>query len=66
MFFHLNQMRMDEDQAKFFFIEIVLCMEYLHKQKILYRDLKVCFFYIKFYINFEILKFFRETSQEVI
>lgn len=40
MFFHLQQGRFNEQEAKFFFTEIVLCIEYLHENRILYRDLK--------------------------
>jgi serine/threonine protein kinase len=41
LFFHLQRVRFDEKEAKFFFVEIIMCLEYLHREKILYRDLKV-------------------------
>ena len=41
LFFHLQRVRFTEEQARFFFIEIIMCLEYLHTKKILYRDLKV-------------------------
>jgi serine/threonine protein kinase len=31
---------LSEDEAKFFFAEIMLALEYLHNHDILYRDLK--------------------------
>lgn len=41
LFFHLHNLgRMTEEQARFYFCEIVLAIEYLHKQKIIFRDLK--------------------------
>lgn len=41
LFFHLQQKRLDEDEAKFYFCEILLALEHLHHNRILYRDLKV-------------------------
>jgi RAC serine/threonine-protein kinase/serum/glucocorticoid-regulated kinase 2 len=41
LFFHLHNLgRFTEDQAKFYFGEIILGLEYLHSQHIVYRDLK--------------------------
>ncbi|OMJ88477.1 hypothetical protein SteCoe_9606 [Stentor coeruleus] len=41
LFFHLHNLgRLTEDQAKFYFAEILLGIEYLHEQNIAYRDLK--------------------------
>ena len=41
LFFHLHKLRtLSEDQAKFYFSEILLVLEYLHKNDIVYRDLK--------------------------
>lgn len=41
LFFHLHNIgRFTEDQAKFYFCEIVLAIEYLHQEKIIFRDLK--------------------------
>ena len=41
LFYHLHTLgRFTEDQARFYFSEIVLAMEYLHSNKIVYRDLK--------------------------
>jgi serum/glucocorticoid-regulated kinase 2 len=41
MFYHLEQHRLSEDQARLYFCEILLVFEYLHQKKIIYRDLKV-------------------------
>ena len=41
LFFHLqNLKRLLEDQAIFYFSEILLALEYLHKNDVVYRDLK--------------------------
>ena len=41
LFFHLRSIgRLTEEQAKFYFGEILLAIEYLHSMHILYRDLK--------------------------
>ena len=41
LFYHLHNLgRFTEDQAKFYFSEVVLALEYLHSLKIIYRDLK--------------------------
>ncbi len=41
LFYHLHNVgRLSEAQAKFYFAEIVLGIEYLHKHGIVYRDLK--------------------------
>lgn len=38
---HLNQKQIfEENEAKFFIAEVILAMDYLHKNDILYRDLK--------------------------
>ena len=33
--------RLPEDSARFYAAEVLLTLEYLHKQNIIYRDLKV-------------------------
>lgn len=41
MFFHLHNLgRFTEDQARFYFCEILLAIEHLHKERIIFRDLK--------------------------
>lgn len=41
LFYHLHNVgRLTEQQAKFYFAEIVLGIEYLHRHSIIYRDLK--------------------------
>ena len=41
LFFHLHNLgRFSEEQAKFYFCEILLAIEYLHHEKIIFRDLK--------------------------
>ena len=44
MFFHLTQRKLTENEAKICFAEVLLGMEQLHKNKVLYRDLKVLIF----------------------
>lgn len=38
---HINQEIFDEDRVIFYASSIVLCIEFLHKNKIIYRDLKL-------------------------
>lgn len=41
LFFYLqNYGKFTEDHAKFYFCEVLLALDYLHKQNIIYRDLK--------------------------
>jgi protein-serine/threonine kinase len=41
LFYHLHkEKRFDNEKAKFYIVEIILAIEYLHSRKILYRDLK--------------------------
>ena len=41
LFYHLHNVgRLNEEQAKFYFAEILLAIEYLHSRGIVYRDLK--------------------------
>jgi serum/glucocorticoid-regulated kinase 2 len=42
-FYHLTVNKLKESEAKLCFAEIMVTMEQLHKEKILYRDLKVHF-----------------------
>lgn len=46
LFFHLQGLaeegrRLDEHHTRLYFCEILLAMEFLHRKKVLYRDLKV-------------------------
>ena len=42
LFFHSKKRkRFYEDEAKIYFVEILLALEYLHSKNIIYRDLKV-------------------------
>ena len=42
IFFHLSRDRMfTEDRARFYGAEIILALDYLHQQEVIYRDLKV-------------------------
>jgi len=42
LFYHLNQRKkLREDEAKVYMGEIILALNYLHKNNIIYRDLKV-------------------------
>lgn len=38
---HINQEIFDEERAVFYASSLVLCIEFLHKNKIIYRDLKL-------------------------
>ena len=41
LFFHLHNLgRLAEDLAKFYFAEVLLALEYLHANNVIYRDLK--------------------------
>lgn len=41
LFFHLyREKRFNNDKAKFYLVEIILAIEFLHKKKMMYRDLK--------------------------
>jgi len=41
LFYHLSHAgRFNEDRAKFYTAEITLALEYLHKEGIVYRDVK--------------------------
>lgn len=40
LFFHLKKMKFTEEVARFYFVQIIFSLEFLHSQKILYRDLK--------------------------
>jgi serine/threonine protein kinase len=41
LFFHLHNLgRFTEDQARFYFCEVLLALEHLHNEKIIFRDLK--------------------------
>lgn len=42
LFYFLHKVgRLNENQAKFYFAEILLGLEHIHKLRIIYRDLKV-------------------------
>ena len=42
IFFHLSRDRVfSEDRSRLYGAEIVLALDYLHKQEVIYRDLKV-------------------------
>jgi len=42
IFFHLSRERIfDEDRARFYGCEITLAIDYLHRQEVIYRDLKL-------------------------
>jgi len=42
LFYFLHRVgKLTESQAKFYFVEILLAIEYLHNNQIMYRDLKV-------------------------
>lgn len=41
LFYRLQKrQKFTEDEARFYFVEILLGLEYIHGQKVLYRDLK--------------------------
>lgn len=41
LFYQLKKVKkMTEEQAKFYFLEILIGLDYLHEKKIIYRDLK--------------------------
>ena len=40
MFYHLQQNRLSEDEAKLYFCQMVITLEFLHAKQIVYRDLK--------------------------
>ena len=41
-----------EDEARIFIRQILSAMDYLHDRGIAHFDLKVCLFYINYYLNF--------------
>jgi len=44
LFYHLHKVgTLNEQQAKFYFAEILLGIEHIHKRNIIYRDLKVAY-----------------------
>jgi len=51
LFFHSKKIkRFSEDEARIYFIEILLALEYLHSKNIIYRDLKVMIFFNKIFL----------------
>jgi len=41
LFYHIkNNKRLDEPRAKFYAAQVILILDYLHKNEVLYRDLK--------------------------
>ena len=72
LFFHLHNLgRLTEDQAKFYFCEILLALEYLHSENIIFRDLKPentlidLDGHIKL-IDFGLAKFYKEANGQHI
>lgn len=64
LFYHLHRLgRLTEDQARFYFAEITLAVEYLHTEGILYRDLKPENILIDYYGHIKLADF--GTSREV-
>ena len=42
LFYHLHESgKLSEEEAQIYAGQIILCLNYLHKNKIIYRDLKV-------------------------
>jgi serine/threonine protein kinase len=64
LFYHLHRLgRLNEEQARFYFAEITLAMEYLHTEGIIYRDLKPENILIDYYGHVKLADF--GTSREV-
>lgn len=66
LFYHLHRLgRLTEDQARFYFAEITLAVEYLHTEGILYRDLKPENILIDYYGHVKLADFgtSRETNK---